>query len=1093
MKKIYQLSLLATLLLVTLSTVFAQENPLWLRYPAISPDGQNILFSYKGDIYKVPAQGGTAIPLTLSDSYEYAAVWSPDGKSIAFASDRYGNFDVFTMPATGGEAKRLTFHSNGEIPSCFTNDNLNVVFSAVRQDLATNVQFPTGVMAELYSVPVKGGRVTQILTSPAHDAKLSPDGKKLIFHDRKGYENDWRKHHTSAVTRDIWVYDLETKTYQQLSQFKGEDRNPVFANNDEFYYLSEENGSFNIFKSALSQADQTKAITSYKKDPVRFLTNAKDNTLCYGFNGEIYTIKEGGQAQKVTVEIAYDGRSNLEEVVDVDKSFTESSLSPNGKEFAFVFRGEIFVSSIENGTTKRITNTPWQERSVSFSPDGRSLVYAAEVDSSWNIYTSSIVRDEEDYFFVSTVLKEEPVITTVNEEFQPAYSPDGKEVAYLENRTTLKVINLKSKTSRTILPADNNYSYADGDMWYQWSPDSKWFLVSYGLPGRLFWAEVGLIEASGKGQLRNLTESGYEDMMPKWAMDGKMMIWGSTRQGDRTENGSISSGDVFGMFFTREAFDRFNLSKEEFDLLKEKEEKDKKEDKTADKSDADKKSKKDKKEKEDKDKKDEKIEDITFDWTKLNDRKKRLTVHTSSADDWLLSKDGDKLYYLTHFEGKNDLWETELRTKETKLLSKIGGRRTSMELSKDGKFLLVLSDGKPMKVDLSDGKAKSISIKSEMLLKTEDERAYIFDHCWRQVKEKFYDPDLQGVDWDYYYTDYKKFLPYINNNYDFAEMLSEMLGELNASHTGSGYRQHKDNGDQTASLGLLIDYNYAGDGIKVAEVLKEGPLDKATSKIKAGTIIEKIDGTVLNADLDFYQLLNRKDGQNVLLCVFDPAINKRWDEVVKPISLGEENGLLYTRWVETRRDEVTKLSNGQLGYVHVKGMNDASMRTVYEEALGKHLNDSALIVDTRFNGGGNLHDVLSDFLNGKKYMTIIPHGQIVGYQPMRRWIKPSIVVMSESNYSDAHLFPVTYKIKGIGKTLGMPVPGTGTFVWWETQIDPTIYFGIPMGGWKPDAAPFLENSQLEPDIKVPNEPGVMAVGRDQQIEEAVKELLKDQK
>ncbi len=413
-----------------------------------------------------------------------------------------------------------------------------------------------------------------------------------------------------------------------------------------------------------------------------------------------------------------------------------------------------------------------------------------------------------------------------------------------------------------------------------------------------------------------------------------------------------------------------------------------------------------------------------------------------------------------------------------------------MELSKDGKFLLVMADGKARKINTSDGKSKSIQTKGEMLLQQADERAYIFDHSWRQVREKFYVKDLQGVDWDYYYTQYKKFLPYINNGYDFAELLSEMLGELNASHTGGSYRFRAQNADETASLGLLYDYAHTGNGLKVAEVIKGGPLNKAKSKIKANDIIEKIDGIALTPSIDFYQLLNRKAGDNILLSMFNPNTNTRWEEVVKPISAGFENQLLYLRWVETRRAEVEKLSGGKLGYVHVRGMNDASMRTVFEDALGKHLSADALIVDTRFNGGGNLHDQLSDFLTGKKYMEIIPHGQYVGHQPGNRWIKPSIVIMGESNYSDAHLFPVAYKIKGGGKTLGMPVPGTGTFVWWENQIDPTITFGIPMGGWRPLNEPFLENHQMEPDIMVRNEAGIMAIGRDQQIEEAVKELMK---
>ncbi|MGB5821190.1 MAG: S41 family peptidase, partial [Saonia sp.] len=1035
--------------------------------------------------YKVPSKGGTAVPLTISDSYEYSAVWSNDGQSIAFASDRYGNFDVFVMPTKGGEAKRLTYHSYGEKPSSFSTDDTKVIFTGLRQDKYTNVQFPSGVMAELYSVPVEGGRVSQILTSPAHDATLSPDGRKLIYHDRKGYENDWRKHHTSAVTRDIWVFDLETQNYEQLSSFAGENRTPVFAGNGtDYYYLTEESGSFNVHASSLNTPNQNTQLTQFQKHPVRFLSISDDDTLCFSYDGEVYTQAMGGQPQKVHIQIGFDGRQTLDKIVKVNQGFTEASLSPNGKEFAYVFRGEIFVSSIENGTTKRITNTPWQERSVSFSPDGRSLVYAAEINNSWNVYTQTISRKDEPYFFVATLLKEETVIATDAEEFQPSYAPNGKEIAYLEDRKVLKVIDIKSKQTRTIMPAEYNYSYSDGDQWYQWSPDSKWLLVSFGPKERIFWGEVGLVEASGSGTIRNLTQSGYSDFIPKWSSDGKMMIWGSNRQGTRTENGFVNSSDVFGMFFTQEAYDRYNLNKEDFELLTEKEKEDE-EDEPKDEGDKKKKGKKGDKT----DKAEEKVDDLKFDWENLEERKHRLTIHTSQANDWILSKDGDKLYYLTSFEGKNDIWVTELRTKETKLFAKIDARRTSMELSKDGDFILVLADGKPKKVDTKEGKVKAIGTKGEMVLKQADERKYIFDHSWRQVREKFYVQDLQGVDWDFYYTAYKKFLPHTNNSYDFTEMLSEMLGELNASHTGSGYRHRAENGDQTASLGVLYDYEHSGNGMRVAEVLKGGPLYKATSELKAGHIIEKIDGITITPAMDFYQLLNRKTGKNVLLNVFDPISGKRWEEVVKPVSLGSENQLLYKRWVASRRAEVVKQSDGKLGYVHVRSMNDPSMRTVFEDALGKHISADALIVDTRFNGGGNLHDVLSDFLSGKKYMDIIPHGQNIGYQPWNRWIKPSIVLMGESNYSDAHLFPKAYKIKNAGKTLGMPVPGTGTFVWWETQIDPTIYFGIPMGGWKPLGEPFLENNQMEPDIKVQNLPDKMAAGQDEQLDAAVRELL----
>ena len=1056
----------------------AQESPLWLRYPAIAPDGQTLLFEHKGDIWSVPAAGGNAVPLTLSESYEFAPVWSHDGKSVAFASDRYGSFDVFVMPATGGEARRLTWHSTREVPSSFAADDTAVLFSAARQDLATHVQFPTGGMTELYSVPVGGGRVSLVLTTPALDATVSSKGDKIIFHDYKGYESDWRKHHTSAVTRDIWVYDTTARKYTQVSAFAGEDRNPVFDSNDnDFYYLTEQSGSFNVHKSSLRDPKQSVPITRFTKHPVRFLSRARTGTLAFSYDGELYTQAPGGQPQKVAVRIGADGRNAIEKFLPVDGGMTEAKLSPNGKEFVFAFRGEIFVSSIDGKLVKRITNTPWQERTASFSPDGRALVYTAEKDNNWNVFTISLTRATEPYFFASTVLKEEALVTTPAEEFQPAFSPDGKEIAYLENRQILKIYNIASKQSRTVLAGDFNYSYSDGDQYYSWSPDSRWLLVQFAPRERIFAPEVGIVAADGKSEVRNLTESGYDDVTPKWAVDGKMMIWGTTRDGALAQGGGAISGDVYGMYFTKAFYDRVKLSKEEFALVKEREEKEKeKEKKDVEKKEAG--------------EKDTPAAPIAIDWDGVNDRKMRLTINTSAASDWVLSKDGEKLFYLTSFEKGKDLWVTEVRTRETKLFNKLGADNSSMELSPDGKFLFVLADGRAVKVDAESGKSEPIGLKTEMVLDYSAEKAYIFDHSWRQFKQKLIFPDLQKVDWDSYYTAYKKFLPHINNNWDFAEMLSEMLGEMNVSHTGASYRPIATNVDATASLGLLYDYAYNGKGVKIAEVIQGGPVDLAASTTRAGQIVEAIDGTDIDASIDVYKLLNRKAGKFTLLSFYDPAANRRWEETVKPVSGGEEGELLYKRWVRQRRAEVNKLSGGKIGYIHVRSMNDASMRVVFEEALGLNISKDAIVVDTRFNGGGNIHEQLSDFLSGKKYFDVVPHGQFVGSEPFDKWIKPSIVLVGESNYSDAHLFPLAYKAKNLGLLVGMPVPGTGTFVWWENQIDATLRFGIPMGCWRSLDGKCGENNQTDPDIRVANEPDVMAGGRDQQIEAAVRELMR---
>jgi C-terminal processing protease CtpA/Prc len=368
----------------------------------------------------------------------------------------------------------------------------------------------------------------------------------------------------------------------------------------------------------------------------------------------------------------------------------------------------------------------------------------------------------------------------------------------------------------------------------------------------------------------------------------------------------------------------------------------------------------------------------------------------------------------------------------------------------------------------------------------------MFNHAWRQVREKFYVKDLHGVDWDMYKKEYAKFLPYINNGTDFAEMLSELLGEINASHTGARYRNYSPNGDQTASLGCYYDNAYSGKGIKIIEIMDKSPLDTKSDKIVANVIIEKIDGQEILKDANYLPLLNRKEGKKVLISFYNPKTNDRWDEVITPISRYQESELAYERWVKNCEKTVDELSKGELGYVHIKGMNSESFRVLFDRALGELYQKKALIIDTRFNGGGWLHDDLATFLSGKMYMSFEPRGQKnMGGEPIWKWQKPSCVLMSEGNYSDAHLFPYTYKALGIGKLIGMPVPGTGTAVWWEQMIDGKTVFGIPQIGMRSTTEGFLvENHDLLPDIQVDNTYRKFINGEDEQLKAAVLELMK---
>ncbi|HRH39385.1 MAG TPA: peptidase S41, partial [Flavobacteriales bacterium] len=286
---------------------------------------------------------------------------------------------------------------------------------------------------------------------------------------------------------------------------------------------------------------------------------------------ELYTMTDGGQPGKVNIRINTDGRYNPTSTMHVGNA-DEYDVSSNGKEAVFIHRGEVFVTSIAEGTTRRITNTPEQERNVSFSPDGRTILYASERNGSWDLYTTTLTRKEEKYFFNATVLKEEALLTTPAEEFQCAYSPDGKEVAYLEERTTLKVLNLASKQTRVVVPGNKNYSYSDGDQWYQWSPDSKWFTLTF-LHEEQWINQVGIVGAEGGKEIIDLTKSGYGGSNPTWAMDGKAILFYSDRDGLKNHASWGAQSDAYAIFLTQEAYDKYMMSKEEAALAKEAEEK----------------------------------------------------------------------------------------------------------------------------------------------------------------------------------------------------------------------------------------------------------------------------------------------------------------------------------------------------------------------------------------------------------------------------------------------------------------------------------------------------------------------------------------
>lgn len=1025
--------------------------------------------------------------ITTNPAYETDPHWTPDGQNIVFSSTREKSKDIFIVSAEGGAPTRVTNYPGAETPLAVLEDG-SILFTANIQPDPTYIGYPGEV--QLYSVPQSGGAPTLVTSLPVSNISVNSDGS-VLYEDYKGYEDPFRKHHTSSVTRDIWLYTpavstgkssknsekigltiVPEGTFTKLSTYIGENRNPLFAKDgDTYYYISEQSGSFNIWKSSISSPKTSTQITRLDTHPVRYVSIADNGTLAFSYDGELYTLGGSGEPKKVSIDIVKDSNERELQRKTIQAGARAISPSPNGKEVAIVARGDVYVTSVEYNTTKRITDTPEQERDVCFSPDGKTIYYSSERDGNWGIYATTLTGKDDKYFTYATKWEEKLISEEGETCFQPAVSPDGESIAYLRDRTEIVVKNLKSGKEKSLLK-DVNYSYMDGDQSFEWSPDSQWIISTYMADGGWNNVDIALVNVDS-GQIVNLTRSGYSDENMRWAMGGKAMTWETDKYGFRSHGSWGAENSIAIMFFDGEAFMKFQRDKEG-DELEELLKTDKETKKEA------------KEEKKDSAKADKKVEKLVLDLDNRDDRILYLTDYAGRMGDYFLTNDGEKLFYVVRSEKSFDLCVLDIKENEIKTVSrKMNG---SITPSPDGKYIYMLSGRGITRIDTKSEQTKNISFSGEYEYQPIKEREYIFNHIWKQVLEKFYDPDLHGVDWEGYRKAYSKFLPYITNNYDFKDMLSEMLGELNGSHTGARYRA-QGLSMNIGRLGVFYDNDYDGDGLKIKEVLKGGVLAIADPEIAQGDIITEIDGKQVTTGYTWYELLKDKAGKRIAVTVKKGG-KKEVELYVTPAFT--ENDLLYKRWVRKNEEIVEKLSGGRVGYVHVEGMDSPSFREVYSELLGKYRSCEAVIVDTRHNGGGWLHDDLATLLSGKAYIHWQPRGQYIGTDPYNKWTKPSCVLMGEDNYSDACGFPYTYKTLGIGKLIGAPVPGTMTAVWWETQIDPTIVFGIPqVGGIGLKEGRYIENMQIEPDILVYNDPSSSLKGEDKQLEAAVEEMLKE--
>ncbi len=1012
------------------------EPAKFLRFPALSPEGSKIAFSYLGDIWVAPAEGGMATRLTVHPAHDVRPRFSPDGKWIAFNSNREGNYDIYLMPSVGGKPKRLTFHSADDILGDWSPDGRWIVFSSNRDHR----------FLQLYLLDVETGYVRRLTNDETylHSPTFSPDSRYIVF--CRGGMSWWRKGYRGSANSEIWRMPIAIDGDQitvgkpeRLTQYEGNDWFPMVAPNGTIYFVSDRDGVFNLWKMSGANEGKTEKVTNHT-DRVLYPNISRDGQfIVYEHDFSIWLLPtKSGKPKRLTIYAPSDEQQNRLQRLTLTNQATEFALSPDGKQVAFVVRGEIFVVSADKGgEARRITDHPYRDFDIDWSPDNRKLAFISERDGNREVY------------IVDVQTRELKRLTNTPDaaESNPQWSPTGNYVAFVRGPFGRQLcwVDVNTGEEKVVVEAP-----LIGE--FSWSPDGRWICFNRRDPANNV-TDLYIVPWNG-GEPINVTRQPYWNGSIVWTKDGKHIVFRSRRTDGNT--------DIFVLPLER--------PKEKLDEEERDEGRGTREEKKVREGE-------------------KKLPEVKIDFSDIHKRIRRLTATVFDEGSFAVTPDGKTVIFVASPVDQPEIWSIPIEGGSlTRLTS--GVSASQLQFSPDGNRLYFLSTGGTIRYLARPANTiGSVSFTARMVVDRIVELQHMFDEGWRLLKEQFYDEKMHGVDWNAMREKYRPLIEHIALKEDFYALVSMMLGELNASHLGIGGSTIS--GPSTAYLGVWFDPEHKGPGVKIAEVLKGSPADKEESKLNVGEFILAIDGVDVANNEQLWETLADKAGRVLELLVNDKPTKEGARTVkIKPIDRGQWSDLVYEDWVEKRKRMVDEWSEGRIGYIHIRAMSQSELRKFerefYAEVVGKK---DALIIDVRFNGGGRIHDELLSILKRRLYALEQYRGAPPFTQPFQVWQKPTIVLINEFSASDAEIFPKAFRDLGLGKLLGVPTFGgvIGTFN--VTLIDGTTFFRVPVTGWRTLDGVNLENYGVKPDILVEHSPEDNANGIDRQLETAVKELL----
>ncbi|WP_422355428.1 S41 family peptidase [Roseivirga pacifica] len=1036
-------STLIGLCLVLCATLKAQQDVYFTSTPALTPDGSQIVFSFDSDLWKVSSSGGTATRLTGMDGVEEYPRISPDGKWIAFSSTQYGNADIYIMPIDGGEIKQLTFNSAGDRMETWSWDSKTIYFRSGRYNRTA-----------AYTVDIEGRTPKRLFDhyfNWPHNLALHPDGRVFFNESWESSNQVHRKRYKGAFNPDIKTFNMHNGEYAELTDYEGKDMWSTIDKDGNVYFASDEsNGQYNLYAFVNGQKTRLTNFKTSIKDPQ---VNANGSFVVFEKDYQVYLYDVAKKrSQKVSISIFKNNTLAQAQEFSTDRNISAFDVSQDEKKLVFVSRGELFVSDISGKFIKQLKTKPGERVvEVKWLKDNKTLLYSQTAGGYTNLFTIDAATGTGEKQLTS----DEGFVRNLE------INPDLTHAAYYSGRNELRLLDLETFKSETV---------ANEELWGlynpqpRFSPDGKYLTFTV---RNDFEEDIYIYDIAEKS-VHNYTKTGVPETSPFWGPKGKYLYFVSNRTQPSYPFG-LRDGRMYRIPLVRQEDDFKSDELAKVFEEKKKEEEDKTEEKKAEGP----------------------ATQIDFGADVLR-AMEQIGPSFGSQSNPFVVQSGDKtqvVYSSNHDEAQRSLWVTTFEPFERPKTEKIDGSARAGEIIQVKKNLYVNNGGRISKLNLSSKKLTAIETKFDFRRSLKSEFEQIYYETWAGIEQNFYNETFHGEDWKDLKTQYAKFLPHIKSRRELRTLMNDLLGELNSSHMGfSSFGRDESTyyGSTSMNLGLMFSND---NPYEITSVVSEGPADFPDKDIQAGDIITAINGEPVSqsTNREFY-LSKPSIDEEVSL-----TLNRSGNSIevkIHPNSTGSLRTNLYDEWIAHNQQVVDSKTDKKVAYIHMKNMGGGSLQDFLIEMTSEAYNRDALILDLRYNTGGNVHDEVLKFLSQKPYLQWkFREGKLTPQGNFGAGAKPTILLINEQSLSDAEMTATGFKELRLGTIIGTETYRWIIFTSGAGLVDGSFY-RLPSWGTYTLDGQNIEKVGVKPDIYIRTTFEDRVKGRDPQLDRAIEEALK---